>query len=105
MSYRVIVGPIAEADLMALYTYISDDRQDAAIAINYLRRIRRFCEDLGTFPERGRKRDDIRKGLRLIGFEKRVVIAFHVTGEVVDIKRIFYGGRDYADILSDDGEG
>jgi toxin ParE1/3/4 len=104
MSYKVIVGALAESDLIALYTYICAERQDALTAINYLRRIRQFCQDLGTFPERGRKRDDIRRGLRLIGFEKRIVIAFHVTEEIVDIKRIFYGGRDYANILGDDGE-
>ncbi len=46
------------------------------------------------FPERGRRRDDIRQGLRVIGFERRVTIAFHVTDDFVIIDLILYGGRD-----------
>jgi toxin ParE1/3/4 len=33
---------------------------------------------LEHFPERGTKRDDILKGLRTIGFERRVTIGFRV---------------------------
>ena len=39
-------------------------------------------------------RDDIRTGLRIIGFERRVSIAFHVETATVVINRILYGGRD-----------
>jgi toxin ParE1/3/4 len=45
--------------------------------------------------ERGRRRDDIRPGLRIIGFERRVTVAFAVEEERVVILRIFYGGRDW----------
>lgn len=38
-------------------------------------------------------RDDIRPGLRLVGFERRTEIAFHVTPSAVVIDRIFHGGR------------
>ncbi len=58
-----------------------------------------FCEDLGAFPHRGRARDDIRSGLRTVGFERRVVIAFAVLGQTVVIVGIFYGGRDYEAVL------
>ncbi|WP_338049426.1 hypothetical protein [Rhizobium tubonense] len=33
--------------------------------------------------------------LRIIGFERRVSIAFIVKGDIVEIQRIFYGGQDY----------
>jgi toxin ParE1/3/4 len=46
------------------------------------------------FPERGRRRDDLRPGLRIIGFDRWVTIAFHVAGDRIIIDRIFYGGRD-----------
>ncbi len=39
-------------------------------------------------------REDVRAGLRTIGFERRVTIAFQVTSERVVIDRILYGGRD-----------
>lgn len=49
--------------------------------------------------ERGTRRDDIRPGLRTIGFERRVVIAFHVSARRVEILRFFYGGRNWTDLL------
>jgi toxin ParE1/3/4 len=33
-------------------------------------------------------------GLRIIGFERRVAIAFHIDPGRVTIDRILYGGRD-----------
>ena len=50
---------------------------------------------LETFPKRGTRRDDIRPGLRTMGFERRATIAFQVTSKEVVIVRIFYGGQDY----------
>jgi toxin ParE1/3/4 len=44
--------------------------------------------------ERGTRRDDIRVGLRVVGFERRVTIAFHVDPKRVTIDRILYGGRE-----------
>jgi toxin ParE1/3/4 len=35
-------------------------------------------------------------GLRTVGFERRVTVAFSVEIEVVLIQRIFYGGQDWA---------
>lgn len=53
---------------------------------------------------RGTRRDDIRPGLRTVGFERRATIAFKVLAREVVIVRIFYGGRDFESILhgSDD---
>jgi toxin ParE1/3/4 len=51
--------------------------------------------DLATFPERGTRRDDILPGLRTIGFERRVTIAFRVLKARVEIVTIAYGGRDF----------
>jgi len=45
------------------------------------------------FPQRGTARDDIRSGLRTVGFERRVTIAFTVKGEDIVILRILYAGR------------
>ena len=69
-----------------------------------MRRIRSFCEGLEPFPQRGVARDDIRPGLRLAHFERRVVVAFTVTPDLVRIGRIFCGGRDYAGLLDEDAE-
>jgi plasmid stabilization system protein ParE len=42
---------------------------------------------------RGAQRDDIRPGLRVFGFRKRVSIAFEVTDDMVTVLGIFYGGQ------------
>ena len=43
----------------------------------------------------GTVRDDLRPGLRTIGFRRRVVIAFAVHEEVVEVHGVYYGGQDY----------
>jgi len=45
--------------------------------------------------ERGAARDDIRPGLRLLAFERRVSIAFLIEGERVVILRILNAGRQF----------
>ena len=54
---------------------------------------------LETFSERGTRRDDIRAGLRIMGFERRATIVFRVRKADVLIVRIFYGGQDYEQAL------
>jgi toxin ParE1/3/4 len=44
---------------------------------------------------RGQKRDDLLPGLRTIGFERRITIAFVVTADIVLIEGVFYGGQDF----------
>ncbi len=70
--------------------HASESRADA-----YIARIVTFCTALATFPQRGQKRDDLLTGLRTIGFERRVTIAFVVMPDVVLIEGIFYGGQDF----------
>jgi plasmid stabilization system protein ParE len=57
---------------------------------------------LGTFPHRGSLRDHIRPGLRVIGFRRRVSIAFTVDQDAATILGIFYGGQDYEAALRDE---
>lgn len=104
---RLIFRPSAQRDLADLYQNIRDRTGAPDIAIGYVRRIRAYCEGFVEFPERGIKRDDIRPGLRIAGFERRVAIAFTFDADHVRIGRIFYGGRDYQTLLgatNDDAE-
>lgn len=96
MGRKVVFRAAAERDLAKLYEDIKESRDgDPTVAINYIRRIRSYCEGFAEFPERGTKRDDIRPGLRIVGFERRVAIAFMFDDENVRIGRVFYGGQDY----------
>lgn len=39
--------------------------------------------------------EDVRPGLRIIGFERRLTIAFIVQPESVTVPRVFTAGRDW----------
>ncbi|MCX8255395.1 MAG: type II toxin-antitoxin system RelE/ParE family toxin [Beijerinckiaceae bacterium] len=90
MAMRVAFTPLAERQLQALHRYIAE-RSGIDRADDYVGRIVTFCQNLGTFPIRGRSRDDLLPGLRTIGFERRATIAFMVEL----IEGIYYGGQDY----------
>ncbi len=72
------------------------------IAERYINAIITYCEELRTFSHRGNRRDDIREGLRVTNYRKRVVIAFDVDAEQVSVIGIFYGGQDYETVLQGD---
>ena len=60
------------------------------------------CESLAIFPDRGAPRDDLRPGLRTLGFRRRVTIAYAVGADVVTILAVFYGGQDFEAVLRGD---
>ena len=97
-KYEVGFRPRAEADLFGLYRYIAE-KSGRAVAGAYIDRIEAACLALETFPKRGTRRDDIRPGLRTMGFERRATIVFQVREAEVVIVRILFGGRDSARIL------
>ena len=101
MRYRVIFTPQAQEQLADLYHYIAEAASPNTAA-RYTDAIVSYCESLRTFPLRGNKRDDVRPGLRITNYKKRVVIAFTVDAELISIIGIFYGGRDYETILQED---
>ena len=103
-KFKVSFRPCAEFDLFELYDHIAESA-GRAVAGDYIDRIEAACLALASFPARGRKRDDLRPGLRIVGFERRVSIAFIVDDREVVIARIFYGGRDYEALLRSQDEG
>jgi toxin ParE1/3/4 len=103
VTFSVSFRPEAESDLFNLYDYIAEEA-GPAIAGGYIDRIEAACMALATFPERGTDRDEIRPGLRTIGFERRATIIFQVVGQEVLIVRVLYGGRDIGPILHELGD-
>lgn len=101
MALRLTFRPAADADLDAIDDYIAQDSPSRAS--DFIRRIRTRCEQLTEFPELGRSRDDLRPGARLLPFERRVVIIYRVTTDTIEVGRIFYGGRDYATLIVEEG--
>ncbi len=93
--HRVELRPAARDDLTEIALFIAR-QASPTVALAYTRRIREACARLEHFPECGTLRDDIRPGLRTLGFEGRVSIVFEVLPGTVTILRILYGGRDLA---------
>ncbi|WP_245518553.1 MULTISPECIES: type II toxin-antitoxin system RelE/ParE family toxin [unclassified Mesorhizobium] len=58
----------ASDDLDRIYTIVAE-ASSPITADGYDRRIRAFCEGLEHGSERGTRRDDLRPGLRVVGFE------------------------------------
>ena len=85
---KVILSPEALADLKRLHDWIAT-RAGSAVALAYVGRIETLCLGFDIGGERGTRRDDIRAGLRTVGFERRVTIAFTVTDVHVTVIRIF----------------
>ena len=97
-KYEVGFRPLAEADLSGIYRHIAREAGHE-IAAGYIDRIEAACMGLEIFPKRGTARDDIRPGLRTMGFERRATIVFQVKRTEVVIVRVFYGGQDFEDAL------
>lgn len=92
MSYKVIFGPLARTNLRNLYHYIADNAGPLR-AMAYIQRIEAACLNLRDFPHRGMRRNDVRPGLRITGFERRVAIAFTVGADTVTILAILANGQ------------
>jgi toxin ParE1/3/4 len=99
MGRRIIVRARAQKDLINLYDHISLSNGGPQSAITFIRRIRSVVENLADSPERGRLRDDLQPGLRVLLIDRKVAIAYKVNRDEVVIGRIFYRGRDYMRIL------
>jgi toxin ParE1/3/4 len=93
---EVVFSPEAAADLIGLYEFIAEN-SGSVRALTYIGRIEKYCRGFELISERGTRRDNIRPGLRIVGFERRATIAFHVEDRRITIDRIFYGGRNIAD--------
>ena len=62
MTFSVVFTPEAEEQLVDLYRYIAAAGSPESAA-RYTDSIMAFCEELATFPYRGKARDDIGSGL------------------------------------------
>lgn len=99
MRKRIVeISQDARDDLIALYDWIAE-ATSPAIALSYIERLEGYCRGFDLASERGHLREDVRPGLRIVGFERRVTIAFTVENDRVIILRIFYGGRNWTELM------
>lgn len=103
MSHTVLFTPEAQQQLDELETHITGVGSPT-VAARYVDSIVDYCENLQTSPHRGTRRDDLRPGLRTLGFRRRVTILFEVAADTVNIIGVYYGGQDYEAALRDSEE-
>jgi toxin ParE1/3/4 len=93
MTHKVVFGRRAQADLARLFDYL-EPRAGEKTARAFVDKIYVYCLGFEVFPERGMRRDDIRNGMRLVGFRRNASIAFTVDDTRVIIVRIFIRGEE-----------
>ena len=95
MAHRL--APQAEADLDDIAYYVFRETGSIEIAERLIDSITDRFALLGKYPHAGRRRDDLRQGLR--GFPVgRYVILYRVEGEDALILRVVHGRRDLEDL-------
>jgi plasmid stabilization system protein ParE len=92
--FRVEYALQSRRDIRSILRYIAR-KSSINIAENYVESIRIFCDGLSTSPHRGTERPNLKRGIRVIGFRRRVTIYFRVSNasQIVTIARILYAGR------------
>lgn len=103
-THRVLLSALAIEDMVALHRWIAA-RADAGTADGYLDRVEARLAALDRFPDRGSPRDDLSSGLRTLSFERRLVIAYRVVGDAVEVLRVIDGARALAGAGTPAGEG
>ncbi|MCM2443432.1 type II toxin-antitoxin system RelE/ParE family toxin [Agrobacterium vitis] len=92
--YTIRLSLEAQTDLVEIHESITTRSGSAVTADRYIERIDGFLSSFDVFPERGTVRNEIRPGLRIVGFELSVSVAFVVEDDDVVILRILAGGRE-----------
>ncbi len=100
MTRSIVYSPRARQQLTDLYLWIAEQSGFPGRAENYVSAILDYCDNLADFPMIGLARDDLRPGLRTIGFRRRAVIAFAVNETTVEIHGIYYGGQSYESLIA-----
>ena len=102
MKQRTVVfSRPAQADLGSLYEWLAGVAGPET-ALRYVNGITDYCRSLGLGSHRGHLRNDLREGLRVVGYKRRVTILFTVEDKRVVILRIFYGGRNWEPLMRED---
>jgi toxin ParE1/3/4 len=95
--YDLVFDAAARQDLKDIFDYINS-RAGRAIAEKFTLALYEHCASLRHTPERGTRRDELRPGLRTMGYRKRATVLFNVDNAQrrVVILGIYYAGRNYA---------
>lgn len=92
MTYRLILSPEAEQDILAILEY-SHENWGEAYARTYLSKLEHGFELLQNNPHIGRAREDISNIHRGLLIGQHVAIYF-ISDDMIYLSRIFHQSRD-----------
>jgi len=104
-SYKVIVMPEAEADLVELRNYISETLQSPGTALSYVEALEREIITLSEMPARYKPVDE--EPWRSRGFRRLIIKNFYVYYRIdesekqVHITNVIYTRRDQLKALTE----
>ena len=98
--YKVIFEPEAEQAIKDRAKYI-ETQSGPLTSERYVNEVYAFCESLSIFPHRGRKRDDLREGIRITNFKGTTIIPYLINEEAktIYILASFHSSQDYERVL------
>lgn len=99
-THSVICSAPALQDLTDAWKYFAG-ATSADFADAQLRAIDHLCAAVADWPEYGRARDDVRKGLRSVRCNQSVIF-YRVTSAAIEIVRVLDERHDVDTIFSDD---
>lgn len=91
----VVYSPQAQRQLADIWSWVETRSGFPERAEAFVDSIIEFCDNLADNPQVGIQRDDLRPGLRVVGFRRRVNVAFAVVARRVEILGVYYGGQDF----------
>jgi toxin ParE1/3/4 len=100
MSLAVVYSRKAKADLDEIFDFIASDNPRRARS--YIGSIQRACRGLRVTPMMGVGRSDLRPGIRVLPLWRRIVIAYEVKDDRIEILRVFSAGQDYEAVMRSD---
>ncbi len=97
MHLEIVYTPEARDDMASIFWYIA--AHDPGAADRYIQEIRHACGNLALMPHMGIERYDLRQGIRIFPFNRRVIIVYEARDAFLNILRVFHKGRDYETLL------
>jgi toxin ParE1/3/4 len=95
----VIFRQGATKDLDGIFDYLLEQGASIRVARGFVGRIEAQCERIGNLPEGYSARPELGQGVRIAPFEHSAVIVYRMTEAAVEILRVYYGGRNYQEIM------
>lgn len=98
--FEIEFDPAALDDLAALRDHITET-SSKSIADVFVDRFLDHLDGFGVAPKRGARRDDIRPGLRTVGWRRILTVAFIVNDSAgkIAVVGVLYRGRDVESAL------